>query len=416
MGESIYWIWLQRILGYGNRNTEQVVEFFKEPKAFYKASSNARKECLFITRGQRELAADSSTMDEAIKTYERCRELGINILTPEDPMYPERLYDICDYPAVLYYKGELPNIDDNVVLTMVGTRKASADGKMIASALAQSLTQCGAIIMSGGARGIDDASHQGALRVGGVTLSVLGCGLDVDYNPQCEETRRRILENGGALISEFPPGYRPSKSTFPIRNRLLAALSLGVIVGEAPSKSGALITARHALDMGRDMFAIPGSVMSELSEAANMMIRDGAKPVSCAFDVLEEYNAKYPHRLKMRGSQTPISQIARNAPEFVDIQLSEGYAFLRDNALNKSKNKITEQIDAVKGRLTPLHENASETAFKIYDILKDYSLNLDELCARLSLPAHKLLTAITELEINNIICSDSRRKYTIRKQ
>lgn len=415
MGERVYWIWLQRILGFANRNTEQVLEFFKSPKELYKASNNARRECIFLSRAQRDMAADSSIMDEAEKICERCRELGIEIITPDDELYPQRLYDICDYPLVLYYKGEMPDIDDNVVLTVVGTRKASSDGKMIASALSESLTRCGAIIISGGARGIDDAAHRGALRVGGVTLSVLGCGLDVDYNPACRETRERILENGGALISEFPPGFRPSKISFPIRNRLLSAMSLGVIVGEAPSKSGALITARHALDMGRDMFAIPGSVMSTLSEGANMMIRDGAKPVSCAFDVLEEYNARYPHRLVMRGSQTPLSQIARNLPEFVDIELSGGYAYLQDNSAKKDSG-LAEKIEAVKGVPVPLSQDASDTAAEIYALLREHSLNLEELCSRLSLPAHRLLTAITELEISGIISSDSQRKYYINKQ
>ncbi len=412
MGDSIYWIWLQKILGFANRNTEQVLEFFKDPEKLYKASANQRKECLFLSRAQRDKAADSATMDEAEKIYERCRECGIRIITPEDELYPQRLYDICDFPVVLYYKGEMPDIDDNVVLTLVGTRKATPDGRMIAAALSQSLTQCGAIVMSGGARGIDDAAHQGALRVGGVTLSLLGCGLEADYNPGCEETRKRILDNGGALISEFPPDYTPSKITFPIRNRLLSAMSLGVIVGEAPAKSGSLITARHALDMGRDMFAIPGSVMSELSEAANMMIRDGAKSVSCAFDVLEEYSSRYPHRLVMRKSQTPISQIVKTAPEYIDIQMPDEGVYLRD----RDTKRAIDSINAIKGIQVALNPDASKTARRVYGELAERSLSLQELCDRLSLSAQQLLIAITELEINNIIASDSQRRYFIRKQ
>ncbi len=416
MDERIYWIWLQRILGCGNRNTEQIVEFFRTPKAMYEANENARRECPFLSRAQRDMASDDAVMEEAVRIYEQCRECGIEIMTPDDPMYPERLYDICDYPLVLYYKGEMPDIDDNVVLTLVGTRHATPDGRMIAAALAQSLTECGAIIMSGGARGIDDASHQGALRAGGVTLSVLGCGLDVDYNPACEETRCRILENGGALISEFPPGYPPSRYTFPVRNRLLAAMSLGVIVGEAPSKSGSLITARHALDMGRDMFAIPGSVMSELSEAANMMIRDGAKSVSCAFDVLEEYNSKYPHRLVMRGSQTPISQIVRRAPDYVDVQFADGYSLRSNGTADKSRGELAEQIKTVKGIPMQLYSGASEGAAAIYSLLNEGPLNMQELCDRLSMPAQNLLVALTELEMYGIISSDSHRKYYIKRQ
>lgn len=416
MGESVYWVWLQQILGYGNRNTEQVVELCGHPKDLYRSSVNAKKECIFLTRKQREIALDDATMECAEMICRRCNDLGIKLLTPDDDLYPERLYDICDYPTVLYYKGEMPDVDDNVILTIVGTRKASADGRMIAAALAQGLSQCGAIIMSGGARGIDDAAHQGALRVGGTTVSILGCGLDVDYNSQCEETRKRILETGGALISEFPPGSNPTRQSFPIRNRLLSAMSLGVIVGEAPAKSGALITARHALDMGRDMFAIPGSVMSELSEAANMLIRDGAKPVSCAFDVLEEYNAKFPHRLSMRGSQKPILEIARSAPEFVDINLANGYAYLRDNSVQAARDRMDEKLKTVRGTPVPLPENASETATRLYALLTDYALNLDEICKRLYIPASKLLTAITELEIEGVLSSDSQRKYYINKQ
>lgn len=415
MNGKVYWIWLSQVLGFGSRNIEQITDRFGSAKAVFDAPPEIRRESGLFSKDQLLRAQDSVTMDNTLKIARRCDELRINAITPEDEVYPRRFLDICDYPAVIYYKGKMPQIDDNVVITMVGTRFASKNGKQIASALSQSLAESGVIIVSGGAKGIDNAAHIGTFSTQTPTVSILGCGLDVNYNMDCAPTRQRILEQGGVLMTEYPPGYNAAKYTFPIRNRLLSAISLGVIVGEGGIKSGSLITASRALEQGKDIFAIPGDVMSELSQGPNQLIRDGAKPVTCAYDVLEEYIGLYPHRLNVTGSQMSVAEIARGAHEYIDSAAADSYTYVRTN-LSVLEKKHPSPKRQKTLRKCSLPEEASENARAVYGQLLKGAVNLDELQAILGLTASEVLVAVTELEMEGIIRTDRQRNYQINEQ
>ena len=415
MNGKVYWIWLSQVLGFGNRNIEQIIARFGSAKAVFDAAPEMRRECGLFSREQLMRAQDGVTMDNTLKIAKRCDELRICVITPEDELYPRRFLDICDYPAVIYYKGKMPQIDDNVVLAVVGTRYASKNGKQIVAALTQSLAESGVIIVSGGAKGIDNAAHIGTFSTQMPTVSILGCGLDANYNMGCAGTRQRILEQGGVLMSEFPPGYGATKYTFPIRNRLLSAISLGVIVGEGAIKSGSLITASRALEQGKDIFAIPGDVMSELSQGPNQLIRDGAKPVTCAYDVLEEYTSRYPHRISVRNSQMSIAEIAHGTHEYIDSMAADSYTYVRTNLSVLEKKKPSPDRSR-KLRQCSLPEGASENAEKVYNQLLKGAVNLDELQAVLGLSASEVLVAVTELEMDGIIRTDRQRNYQIREQ
>jgi DNA processing protein len=213
---------------------------------------------------------------------------GVDVLTWDDPRYPERLMAINDPPPVLYVRGELLPSDDWAV-AMVGTRHASSYGKEAARVIATDLARAGATVVSGLARGIDSHAHRAALEAGGRTLAVLGSGVDIIYPWENLKLAQEIVTRG-ALISEYPLGTQPEASNFPPRNRIISGLSRGIVVVEAGEQSGALITADYAADQGRDVFAVPGSIFQRGCLGTNRLIRDGATPVLAASDVLDALN------------------------------------------------------------------------------------------------------------------------------
>jgi DNA processing protein len=217
---------------------------------------------------------------------ELCRQQGIELLFEGRPAFPRLLTEIPDPPAVLFMRGDL-RPQDALSIAIVGSRHATHYGLAQAERLAGSLSRAGLTIISGLARGIDGAAHRGALAAGGRTIAVLGSGLLNVYPPEHADLAVEVARNG-ALLSESPPRAQPLAGVFPQRNRLISALSLGVIVVEAAERSGALITARHAMEQGRDVFAVPGRVDSRMSRGPHRLIRDGAKLVETADDVLEE--------------------------------------------------------------------------------------------------------------------------------
>jgi len=222
---------------------------------------------------------------EAEREFRRCREKGIDLIAIDDPRYPPCLREIPAPPLLLYSKGAFAPEYPRVAL--VGSRRCTRYGLRVATELAAGLAGAGVEVVSGGARGIDTAAHQGALAGGGTTLSVLGSGLEVLYPPENEDLFEKI-RHSGAVISEFPLRMSPEPGHFPRRNRVIAGLCSAVVVVEAARKSGSLITVRHALEQGRDVLAVPGPISSSTSSGCNRLLRDGAKPVLGVEDILEE--------------------------------------------------------------------------------------------------------------------------------
>ncbi len=203
--------------------------------------------------------------------------------------YPGLLKEIYDPPQTLYVNGPL-KVKEKYPLAVVGTRKVSLYGQKITRSLVKALAKAGFTIISGLALGVDGIAHQAALDVGGKTIAVLGSGLDIIYPSSHQQLAKNIIKSNGVIVSEYEPKTRPSKWTFPARNRIVAGMSLGTLVIEAPKKSGALITARFALEQGREVFAVPGSVYNENSAGCNLLIKMGAKPVTKPEDILEAFN------------------------------------------------------------------------------------------------------------------------------
>ncbi len=228
---------------------------------------------------------DAVSPDEEMEKLDRA---GVSVLTSNEEAYPARLREIYDYPPVLYRRGEL-RPEDEYAVAVVGTRRATVYGKQVTSELAAELAAAGITIVSGLARGVDTIAHRAALDAGGRTIAVFACGLDMIYPPENERLARDIV-TCGACVSEYPLGMRPRAENFPRRNRILSGLSLGVLVTEAAEDSGAMITARFAVEQNREVFAVPGSVLSPASRGTNRLIQDGAKLVRQASDIMEELN------------------------------------------------------------------------------------------------------------------------------
>ena len=284
--EIFYWLALNLIPGVGSILMKRLLDRFKTPEAVFRAPM---RELLKIEGLGEKVAGEiqKGPLEKVVgRELSLLKEIGGKIITFKDEDYPKRLKDIYDPPALLYVRGELRR-EDELAIAIVGSRKTSPYGRWITEKIGQDLAHHGVTVVSGMARGIDSVAHQGALQGGGRTMAVLGCGVDVIYPSENRNLFYQIIEQG-AILSEFPIGSPPEGGHFPRRNRIISGLSIGVVIVQASSESGSLITASYALEQGREVFAVPGNVGAEGSRGTNQLIKEGAKLVESTEDILEE--------------------------------------------------------------------------------------------------------------------------------
>jgi DNA processing protein len=287
MDERAYWLGFHLIPNVGAARIARSIERFGSLDVAWQASESELRDAGMNDRAARALVDHRAKIDLE-REWERVVRAGASILTLADDGYPRLLREIPSPPPVLYIKGEiLP--DDETAIGIVGTRRVTRYGREMTRRMSTGLASSGVVVVSGLARGVDGIAHTEAIDAGGRTLAVLGCGVDQIYPPEHRKLSERVIEHG-ALVSEFPIGTRPEARNFPIRNRLISGLSLGVLVVEAPQRSGALITSTCAADQGRTVFAVPGSAMSSASEGTNQLLRDGAALAADVDDILQELN------------------------------------------------------------------------------------------------------------------------------
>ncbi|NUQ63832.1 MAG: DNA-protecting protein DprA [Pirellulales bacterium] len=278
------WLALTLVPGVGTALFIRLLARFHSPSNVLRASRSALEEVVGPKLAQRITQyADVADVDAQQRAME---EYGVTLITMEDPSYPLRLAEIYDPPLLLFVRGALTEQDEHCV-AVVGTRRASPYGVRMAEKFGRELASRGVTVVSGLATGIDTAAHRGALSAGGRTIAILGNGVDVVYPQQNADLMDQITRQG-AVISQFPMGTKPSPGQFPYRNRIISGMSQGTLIVEAPLSSGALITARHAMEQGREVFAVPGRVEDRTARGCHRLIRDGAKLVESADDVLEE--------------------------------------------------------------------------------------------------------------------------------
>lgn len=288
--EKIFLAILQMVPGIGSMRLRKLIEHFGNAQNVWNAGKLDLQASGCIDRVTcdklTELKRRSIDVDQLASTWEKQK---IHLCSYQDDMYPKKLKDIYNPPMLFFYRGKLAFANRSIAI--VGARKASTYGRNIARMLGCELTKAKFSVVSGAARGIDTAAHQGALEIGS-TIAVLGCGVDVSYPPENKKLLDQIAEVG-LIISEYAPGTNPNPTFFPSRNRIISGLTDGTVVVEAALKSGSLITAEYALNEGRDVFAVPGSIFSATSKGCHKLIQQGAKLVESTSDILEEYNVTY---------------------------------------------------------------------------------------------------------------------------
>lgn len=393
----LYWLWLSLMEELSRKQKLELLQQFSDPEDIYLCKDFSHIQGL--TQSQLEALLDKD-MHEAEKLRNICRRKNIQVLTIQEEQYPARLRNIADPPLVLYCKGVLPDFSQMPAIGMVGTRKATAYGLNIARQFGGQIAQCGGLVVSGGAAGVDTMALQGALDVAGQTVAVLGCGVDVVY----PRTNRRLfmqIEERGCLLSEYLPGTQPKPWHFPERNRIISGISNGVLVIEAPAKSGALITARDALEQGRDVYAVPANIDMPTCAGSNALLGDGATAVFTGWDVLKEYAPQYPDRVMQRSTMPvkPGSRVAQPVQlpvvdkKDIDIPANNSYSVTvdGDTSLTPAESKVLACLSR-----TPRH--------------------MDELIAQLDMPAGEIMTAVTKLSLKGMAISHPGRLVSASKQ
>lgn len=340
----------------GPVRARQLLNHFGDPVAVLDASRSQLLQVSGIGQETAEAIAAWEKSIELAAELKRITDFGCRIVTQADAEYPDLLRQIYDPPIVLYVRGQLLPKDKNAV-AMVGSRMSTHYGIEVARKLAYQLAYLGVTVVSGGARGIDSASHQGALSAKGRTVAVLGTGINICWPPENKPLYDRVVENG-AIITQFPFNRPGDKTSFPIRNRIVAGMTLGTVVVEANLTSGALITANFANEYGRQVFAVPGRIDSPRSKGCHDLIKKGAKLCEGAEDVLSEFEYLFP------PSNKPASP-------------------------------------AETGQLPALE--LSETEQKVYDTLSEEQLGIDEVIRKSGLPASAASVALLSLEMKRII-------------
>lgn len=302
----IYWIWIAELKGLTCAQKHQLLRHFRDPEELYHSDIDAFSKVDGMTEQMQE-ALEEKSLTQAQRILSECTDKGIGILTWSDHAYPAKLRNTYEAPIVLYYKGKLPDWEKTPMIGIVGTRKATAYGMRAAYRYGGQIAACGGMVVSGGAAGIDTMALEGALAAGGTAMCVFGSGVDVYYPAKNKYLFEEITARG-CLVSEYPPRSEALSWHFPRRNRILSGISNGVLVVEAPERSGALITARLAMEQGREVFAVPGNVDEETCAGSNALLQDYGIAALSGWDVMKEYQALYPGKIAKRDTPQTFGQ------------------------------------------------------------------------------------------------------------
>lgn len=406
MNYDLYWVWLACGLGPAASCLDLVSYYEWNPYEIYGSTLKELFQLNVVGRRQLE-RLKSFPIEKAEEILSVSRENGWKILTPSSKDYPQKLITLQDLPLALYVDGDEACLNNELSVSVVGARKASDYGRAVARALSSAMASIGFTVVSGGALGIDSEAHRGALEENGKTVCVLGCGLGTNYLMENEPLRREIAQNG-AIITEYPPFIPASKISFPQRNRIISGLTLGTVVVEAGERSGSLITARLASEQGRDVFAVPGDLVSSSFLGTNNLIRNGARAVFSPNDILEEYCYRFFDKIN-NENRFPDDEIIRRAQKYLTTE-----GFCEEGKKKKSsqpKEKVNKTTPPTVKKSVPDH--LTKEAKEVYAFLGTESVHVDEIALKCNLNTEKTLSALTELEIYGLVSQISGRRYKI---
>ena len=398
----IHWLWYATLPGISDKEKIELLQHFQDPEDLFFAEESTLAQIENLTPEGIQILC-SRDLTKAREVLRECTDKQIEILTYADAAYPMRLKSLSDPPLVLYYKGRLPAFDTLPLIGVVGTRKASAYGLSTAKRMGFQITRCGGTVVSGAATGIDSVAMEGGLMAGGSVIGILGCGLDVIYPASNRRLFSEILRDG-CLLSEFPPGTPPLKWNFPKRNRIISGISCGVLVVEAPKKSGALITAGCAREQGRDVFVIPGNVGVETCAGSNDLLRSGAIYADCGWDVMREYEALFPDRIHRDETPYQLVQL-QDELEKPLIKVAQRSSFQHKKPLSAMKKEKKAIDNGAKAPYSDPEDKSISLTDQEKEILSRLSqpLLVDDLIAASGLPAGVVLATLTVLEVKGMI-------------
>ena len=404
----LYWVWFSQLPYLQTWQKLSLLQHFHDPEEFYNTTPRA----LFqkgITDPNVQKALAQKDLTEAEHILQVCLEKNIRVLPLNDAAYPKRLRNTQDPPLVLYCRGTLPELEDRPVIGVVGTRKASFYGLSVAKRFSAQIAACGGLVISGGALGIDTMAIEGALTCRNPVIAVLAGGVDVPYPKSNAHLFAHIMLNG-CLISEYPPGTAHLKWHFPQRNRIISGISNGVLVVEAPKISGALITARKALDQGRDVFVVPGNVDVASCAGSNALLQGEAMPVFSGWDIMQEYLPLYPDKvthaeppadifsaepIKSARLAEPVSTPKWEQPAKLPIDNKEKSTY---SVLDNPLPVLTEEEKAVVAQL------------------KDTPVAVDAVIAGAGIAPNRVLSVLTMLAVKGLVVNHPGGQVSLKNR
>lgn len=384
MSETKYWLWLSSA-EVSARSKAALIEYYGDAGTAFRAPKGEFAGINGVSRKDAEELEKRDTR-AAATIFARCEKSGIQIVTMADKTYPARLRNVYAPPVVLYVKGCLPAADEKPAIAVIGTRKATEYGLRMGRKIAYEITKCGGTVISGLTAGIDSAALTAALDAGGKCIAVLGLPIELEHSP----LSKRIAENG-ALVSEYPPGTKPYKSFFRERNRITSGLSLGVVAVEAPEKSGTSLFIAEAAEQGKEIFAVPGNADSPNSVGTNGYIKDGAKPVTCGWDVLCEFESRW-----------DVENVPCDVPPAAEERVSSRAQKIQEKSpapqkvIDKEKNTIYSEMPERIAEL-PDDQRSIMTAIVSGNAL------VDDIISATGLAPARVLSQLTVLEIKGFI-------------
>jgi len=403
-----HYIWLHE-LPLSRREKLELLDAFGDPGRLYEAGSREISERTGSLGKIIDTVAASRDLSKARLILEFCEQNAVGVITVRDAAYPDRLRNIDVPPLLLYAKGNVPSFDTLPVVTIIGTRRCSGESANLAYKLGAELASAGILVVTGMAEGIDAAASRGALSVGARTAALLGGGVDTVYPSSSRDIYDSLTGGRGVVLSEYSPGEKSLAHHFPERNRIMSGLALGVLVIAAPEKSGSLITAGTALDQGRDIFVIPGSVMNPEFAGSNGLIKQGAIPVTAAEDIIAQYYQRYPEMF----DPSRVLRVIKPAPRPYNFEPRRREAVAASPiSYNKSVKSDT---------VPPYNNSESERRFaslgddarKIADAIAAGKTHVDEIAVATGIAAHSVLACLTDMELEGIITALPGKRYNI---
>ena len=424
--DTLYWVWLAEKCGVQTKLFNKLIEKYENPFDIYRLEESEIEQFDGLTNNFKDKLSEKN-LDASYEILRFCAKNHVDIISYGDSRYPQRLKNIEDPPIVLYCKGHFPDFNSLLCIGIVGTRKMSEYGKQSAYDMAYDLASANVCTVSGMALGVDALASCGALSAGGITVAVLGCGIDVLY-PKHHKKLMDEISRHGAVITEYPPKEKPHSYNFPKRNRIISGLCQGLLVVEAPRKSGAMITADLAIAQGKEVFALPGKISDENSEGPNELIKSGAYSALSAGDIIKKYEFLYgdvtdsEKLLSMQGRRKPLrkalekygldyalSDEGDGKAEFIDVKAARSAKGAKDTqpeVKDDTKAETSEQnASAGADGSADLLDGLDALTRRIFEsIPQDKAISVDQVMIDGASVA-EVITALTMLELYGLVCT-----------